>query len=472
MRTAVGRSIGVRRLSYPLLLCALGLGLGASALFYPAGIAFVLPAVGTVLLLLALCRFCGKSNPSGTTRIVDWCIGSFVLHLALGLIIWNVGSLRDYLGPDAGGYHVDAIQLAQHWLVHAPSPMLPTGKEGFYFLLAALYWAFGPHAEAGLIIDAGLMAAVVPVMVDATYRQFGGKAARCAPVIVTLLPGFVIWGSQLLREAGVYLLIAVALNCTIRLVRRPTLAASVTLALAAALMATFRADVALIVTAGLMIGLVVGRRAGSAGLMATTGTAVIVGLLILGAGIGYSGFHLVTHSSLQDISTVRTGSSQGVSSGFLPSADVGTTGGAVAYLPLGVTYFSLGPLPWQIHGARQLPALPDALAWWFLLPSLWTGIAVARRRVGREVLLALIPALLLTVALSLLIANFGTTVRERMQVILLLVPLISVGWSERRERYTAPTSVYQQPVALVAIQDSDITPDSQLPAPAPTQPQR
>jgi hypothetical protein len=148
---------------------------------------------------------------------------------------------------------------------------------------------------------------------------------------------------------------------------------------------------------------------------------------------------LVTDTNLQQVNNVRANSSQSAASGFLPNADVANARHAVSYLPLGGAYFALGPAPWQLHNLRQVSALPDLVVWWFLLPSLWRGIRQGWRRRGREVLVYLLPALFVTVGLALLVANFGTVVRERMQVVVLLIPLIGLGWSVRHPAAPAPS---------------------------------
>jgi hypothetical protein len=81
-------------------------------------------------------------------------------------------------------------------------------------------------------------------------------------------------------------------------------------------------------------------------------------------------------------------------------------------------------------------ALPDLLVWWFLLPSLWRGLWSAKRRIGLRALTLLIPAAMTGVALSLLIGNFGTVLRERTQVVVLLMPFIALGLAEHRRAST------------------------------------
>ncbi len=372
-------------------------------------------------------------------RVLTWTVAAFALHLAIGLIIQSSPRLVTYFGGDARTYSTGAAGIYQHWLHGAPLPTnLPAGKTGFYYLLAALYMAFGVHPQAGIALNAGLAALVVPLLTDATRRHFGDAATRAVPVLAALVPGFLIWGSQLLREAGVYLLLAVALNCAVRLLRRTTLTAVVVMVAAIGLLFTFRADVALMTGAGLAAAIALGRRELGRGLASGVGIIALLLALVVGGGLGYSGYRFVTHASFQQVNSVRANSSQSAASGFLPESNVASPRHAATYLPAGGAYFVLGPAPWQIHGGRQLAAVPDLLVWWFLLPSLWRGMRQGWRRRGREILVYLLPALAVAVVLILIVANFGTVIREREQVVILLLPLIGLGWSVRHPSKPAP----------------------------------
>ena len=57
--------------------------------------------------------------------------------------------------------------------------------------------------------------------------------------------------------------------------------------------------------------------------------------------------------------------------------------------------------------------------------------AAARRRHQRGAFILLVPAAITACMLALLVANFGTVVRERMQVLVLLIPFISLGLALR-----------------------------------------
>lgn len=451
MTAVLVNGTGVRRPA--LRLGATGglaaVALGASVVFAPTVAAIAIPGIAVLLVVLAVTRF--LTPAASLRRVMTWTLAAFALHLAIGLVIQSSGTLTGYFGGDATTYSVGAAGIYQHWLHAAPMPAdLPSGKTGFYYMLAALEVAFGVHPQAGMALNAGMAALTIPLVTDATRRHFGEPASRAAPVLLTLMPGFLIWGSQLLREAGIYFLIAVALNAAVRIMGRTSLIAIIVMVLAIALLFTFRADVALMIGAGLAVAIMFGGRQMAGGLASGLGTIVLVLSLVVGGGLGYSGYRLVTHSNLRQVNGIRSDSSLSASSGFLPEADVSSTRHAASYIPLGAAYFTLGPAPWQIHGSRQLSAVPDLLVWWYLLPSLWRGIREGRRRRGREVIVYLVPALALTVVLTLIVANFGTAVRERMQVIILLVPLIGLGWSLRHPAAPGPVGAPSRAVPAAA----------------------
>ena len=420
--------------------------LGVAIVKEPLVVALVVPGVAVVLIVVAVTRYLTASSDARLRRwVTGWTLAAFAIHLAAGIVILSSPTLISYFGGDATTYSTGALGIFQHWTQGGSLPTnLPAGKTGFYYMLAALFFTFGVHAQAGMIVNAAMAALVVPLLCDATYRHFGPAAVRAVPVMATLLPGFLIWGSQLLREAGVYFFMAVAINCAVRLLHRTSLTALLMMVGAIALMVTFRADVALVAGGALAIAITVGRRNVGGGLASGLGAVALVLALVLGGGLGYSGYRFVTHASFNQVNNIRADSSQSASSGFLQQGSVSTANHAASYIPLGTTYFMLGPAPWQIRGGRQLFSIPDVLVWWALLPSLWRGIREAKRRRGREIVVYVLPALALTIVLALIIANFGTAVRERMQVVVILVPLIGLGWSVRHPGRAAG----QTPAAL------------------------
>jgi cation transport ATPase len=161
-------------------------------------------------------------------------------------------------------------------------------------------------------------------------------------------------------------------------------------------------------------------------------------VLVVSAGVGYSGYRTAAGADLNQVNTIRLDSSGSAASGFAQTKDVSTPTHAAAYLPYGLVQFALGPFPWQVRGIRQIPALLDVAVLWALVPSLRRGFADARRRRRRSAFVLLIPAAIAACMLALLVANFGTVVRERMQVLVLLIPFISLGLALRNSSRPAP----------------------------------
>ena len=401
--------------------------------FLGVGIALVAPAMLATLLLLLLIRFVTPPTEDLYARVLWWTLASFAAHFVFGFIVTHAGGVISLFlkAPDALTYNFEALRITQHWEKGFPFPVLPSGKEGFYYMLAGLYWLFGAHSVAGLVVNAALAAAIVPLTTDTTRRLFGPEAAARVPAILVLLPSLMLWPSQLLKEAPILFLIAVAANGATRLTERFRFAPLVAVAGSIALLLTLRGYVALVLAGGVVAGIAIGRRELLGGVGAGLGAASLL-VLLLSFGLGYSGFDAAVNTDLAQAQIVRRDLALSARSGFDAEVDISTSRQALSYLPRGLVTFLGGPFPWQIRGARQLPVVPDMLIWWALLPSLWRGLRGGRRLIGRRILVLILPAFSTACLLSLAISNFGTLVRERMQLVVLLVPFIAYGLSMRK----------------------------------------
>ncbi len=395
--------------------------------------------IGLLLLLDHLC-----ADPSGDrgaqSHLVRWTMGAFLAHLGLGLLVTHSSALTNYLGPDAATYHHIAQGILRHWIRGTPMPTLLGGKEGFYYLLAGLYWVFGPFTAAGMALNAACGAALIPLVTDTTRRLYGSRAAGYVAPLMLLLPGLFLWTSQLLKEAPVLFLIALAANAAMRIGDRITVAPVVFLVVTIALLLEFRGPLGLVLGAGLLGGVILGRRQLVSGL--ASGIVVLglfVAFVVVG-GVGQSGYQETLTTNLQKASETRQNLAQAANSGFGANVDTSTSGRAVAYLPIGLFNVTLGPFPWQGGALRQVAATPDVLVWWWLLPILWKGYREARRRTGRRVLRVVLPAVTTWLLLALVISNFGIVIREREQVVVLVAPLLALGLAQRaQDRATAQT---------------------------------
>ncbi len=389
--------------------------------------------LGSMVLVVLVRRLTHwPEDPGAETCLMKWTIGAFALHLFLGLIIINNSAAVSYLGGDALTYHAQAIKMVAHWVHGAPMPKLPAGKDGFYYLLAGLYWVFGPTKLGGVALNAVLAAALVPVVADTTRRLSTAAAARSVPIVMVLVPGMVIWPSQLLKEAPVLLLLAVAANCAVRLSERFTLTAATILAAALSAVLTFRGQLGFGVVIAMVIGVVVSRQHVVSGAVAGFATIGLIAAMVT-LGIGSSGYQTSLTTNLQQAQSYRAGSSSTANSGFAADANISSVPRALYYLPQGMVVMGLGPFPWQLHGLRELVAVPDVVAWWVLVAAFWRGQKSVRREASRRRLLVLIlPTLVTMVILALVIGNFGTVARERMQMLVLVAPVMAMGIAEWR----------------------------------------
>jgi hypothetical protein len=133
---------------------------------------------------------------------------------------------------------------------------------------------------------------------------------------------------------------------------------------------------------------------------------------------------------------MRLDAAQSAQSGFGQDIDVSTPTGALAAIPLGLTYLILAPFPWQLTSVRQMITLPEMVIWWASLPLLVSGLWFTVKHRLREVTPILIFTTLLTLAYSILQGNVGTAYRQRAQLLVFYFVFVAVGFvivKEKRE---------------------------------------
>lgn len=428
---------GWTRPAWQTACAALG-ALGAGALIVRMGdlaalLTMSVVGLGIVLLVVRLCQD-RSGDDEAHAWLIRWSVGAFVAHLAFGLLVVKSRALTLYLGPDALTYHAFAEAIVSHWTDGTALPRLVGGKEGFFYLLAGIYWVFGAHMVGGIAVNAAFGASLVPLVTDTTRRLFGDAAARYAPALMVFLPGLFLWSSQLLKEAPVLFLLGVAANCAVRIRERVSVGSTVTLVFAVALLLSFRGPVGLVAGVGIVAGIVLGRKELVSGLGTGIVVLSLIACFVAVGGVGESGFQTSVSSNLAEASITRQNLALAAESGFGADRDTSTSGRALAYLPIGLISVTLGPFPWQRGSLRQLASLPDVIVWWGLLPVLWSGYREGRRRLGRQVLAVVLPAATTWVLLALVISNYGLVSRERVQVLVLVAPLLALGLAVRAER--------------------------------------
>ena len=444
-------------------LAALGAGmaaavvLGAAVVRAPALYALAVPAIFSLGALWAVLRWTAAGGP-GDHAAARWTYGSYALHLAVSMAIGASGLTVTFFGGDANTYHIYSVALARHWSERTVMPELPAGKEGFFYALARVYEVLGPHRVGGLALTALCSALLVPLVADTTRRLFGERARSVVLPLIVLLPGFLVWTSQLLREAPIVAARALGANLAVRLSEEFRPGRLAMLGLTVATLFTLRANVAYVFGAGLLVGLVMGGRHLIAGVATAAAMVGFVAVLIMGGGLGESGYQRSATADLEKVNTVRSNLAYTANSGIGREADVSTPSGSIAYLPIGLPQLLLGPFPWQVRNFRQGLGLLEAMTVWWLVPSFVRGLRRAARQIGRRATLLLAPAAGITLVLTLLIGNVGTLVRERIQVTVLLLPFVALGWHRKAHQDEAAAEGVDEAVEPRARGRADLVP--------------
>lgn len=128
--------------------------------------------------------------------------------------------------------------------------------------------------------------------------------------------------------------------------------------------------------------------------------------------------------------------------GIKPTKDKDIIRDGLVYLPKGMFYVLLGPLPWEARSASARAVIPEMLLWYGLLAAAVVGIGVCYKSRWRDLVLPLGFAAAWIVGLALTEGNTGNIFRHRSQFIPLVLLLSAVGllwlWTRWRARSMPP----------------------------------
>jgi hypothetical protein len=349
-------------------------------------------------------------------------VATFTAHVVASAAVYAWLGL---FANDAIGYDQTAVEIARRAGGDASATVqTSSGKEGWVWTLGYIYHWFGHQPILGLILNAALAAAVVPVVGLACDRLGWTFAASRAMWIVGFAPPLFIWSSFLLREPAINLTASVAFAaCTLYLSTRRyrwlMLAAAADL-----LLVWLRGPVAVILLVGLILGVVLVGHLGASRIHPARAIAVVaVAVVAVPLALKLLG---TFNASLANINQSRVALARSATTSFgtvsSSSTILGSAWLSIKQLPLA----ALGPFPWQWSGGfGGLLTAADALTW---LAFSWFGIRAWRSQVvrrGRWMCVA--PAGVLLLSIALISGNYGTLVRIRAMALPLLASLIAVG---------------------------------------------
>ncbi len=405
---------------FVLALTVVAFGSGIMACFF-------ITILGIVIILFSLRSFVPADDFKFLAML---CICSFLLRVSLAFILhpW-----AQFFGPDAAGYDRRAWLLAQNW---RSGDVALSGRGGYDYLVMIVYVIFG-HTPIGAKVVNGILGTHTAVFIYLIARDiFGRKVARTSFVLVAFFPSLLLWSSLMLKDALVMFMITLTIWSAMKLHRRFRIRYVVIILASMAYLTNIRYYIASLIMAAIISSFLVQPlrrliRSIFVGLVLAILFAVVWQYALGNTEGHHAGYPL----DLARINDVRQGFAGGGSK-FLGDVRIESYMEALKFMPLGFSYFFLGPFPWQIkiHRPLQVMAVPEVLIWYFLLPFMIYGFAYTLRNSFGRSYPIIIYVSILTLAYTLTITNMGSLYRFRAQMLIFYFIFVGVGIVRFRNR--------------------------------------
>ncbi|PYT00014.1 MAG: hypothetical protein DMF63_08570 [Acidobacteria bacterium] len=370
-------------------------------------------------------------------------IGALAARVTLGLVVYSF-DLQVFFGGDALTYNAQGAMIADYWhgLVDPSNSFyqwsISTTRPGWgmNYVVGALYYVTGKNILAAQSLCAVIGASTAPMVYICAKKLFANRnVARFSALAIAFFPSFIIWSGQLLKDGVVIFLLVVAMTMVLQLQEKFNYAAIAALLGALGGIVTIRFYIFYMVAIAVAGSFVIGASEGSSSILRRSAVLVMLGLGLTYFGvIRTASTDFEKFGDLDRLQLSRMDLARSAESGFNEEADVSTTSGALATLPLGFAYLMLAPFPWQMTSVRQAITFPEVIIWWTCIPFLISGIIFSVKHRLRTAFPILFFSLTLTLAYSIFQGNVGTAYRQRTQIQVFLFMFIGVGWELWKEK--------------------------------------
>ncbi|MGH9844988.1 MAG: hypothetical protein ACREEM_40245 [Blastocatellia bacterium] len=377
------------------------------------------------------------------TRLFLIAIG---VRFLFSIITYEFGLVKVLGDEDGSGWQM-GIFYSNQWTRKGLSILdLPVAlsdaffehHRGYGYLTGALFFVTGfPGRMPAAAINcfSGAVTAIVAYRVARSL--FSNWSAVRVGWAVCFFPSMIIWSCQTVKEPVVIMLEMVALYACVQLkltgfsIRYAVLCAS-----AIFLLLPFRFYAAYLAAGAAMIALVIPQIGKRVKFSVHSGLLVValVVPLALSSGILARSQADIEAFDIERMQKFRGDIANGSGSGVQDNFDIRTRGGLIVGTAVGAAHLLLAPFPWQLGGAsmRMLGTLPEVVVWWWLvaaglIPGLWYAI---KNRFG-EMQPYLFFMLGLGLLYSMMFGNVGLIVRQRAQLLPMLLVFAMVGLEQR-----------------------------------------
>lgn len=422
------------------LLASIGVVV-ASLAFANTPSAVAVPMIGVlgILVTVVFARL-QRDREAGAWLMSVMLLSVGARFLVLALIHKSVGPL--VFAPDQISYREMGDALLRSWrgIGSAPPKLSDTLQIGYPVINAVLSLMFGPARAAPAVVNLFMGTwLAIPVYYIAMMIVRGNRSvARWATIMAVFFPSMILWSVLNVRDAPTILSVALVAFFAVRFQRRGDLWDAMGALVCLAVIAFFREYMTVLVGVSAGAGVLMGKARSPVRSFLLGGAIMAVLFFVANhAGLGST---LTQEPSLQTVQYLRSDLAYGAGSAYGQGANVSTVGGALAFLPIGLTYFLLAPFPWSISSSLQAITLPETLIWYVLFLFGIRGLWLALRHDARAYTVPLSILLVVTFSYALVEGNVGTAYRHRAQILPLAFIFCALGlrdayavWSQRRE---------------------------------------
>jgi 4-amino-4-deoxy-L-arabinose transferase-like glycosyltransferase len=405
---------------------------------FPEGvIAMFLVSVCSFIAILVIRRV-DREN----TFLVDIFLIALIARILFGLTV-HAFDMREFFAGDTLTFDFYGNRIAEVWAGQSSvndwlsQRALSTSMPGWgiNYLTAAIYTLTGHNILAAQSFCAVVGAATAPLVYLCSHSIFQNRrVGKLSAFMVALFPGFIIWSSQLLKDGLIIFLLVLTMTMVLRLQKKFDYFSIILLIGSLAGILSLRFYIFYMVVIAVGASFIIGRSGSVKSIVRGFIALVIIGLALTYLGVLQSaGLDFDRYANLERIQMSRADLARSADSGFGENADVSSTEGVLAVLPIGFMYLMFAPFPWQVSNFRQAITLPEMLVWWASFPMLISGLWYTVRNRLRNSIAILIFTMLLILAYSVFQGNVGTAYRQRAQIQVFLFIFIAVGWTLRQE---------------------------------------
>ncbi|MBI4641802.1 MAG: glycosyltransferase family 39 protein [Candidatus Tectomicrobia bacterium] len=391
---------------------------------------------GAALAIFVLLRIQAKAKPEERNFLSQVFLLAFVLRALLACAIY-FGNMQLFFGGDALGYDLVALEISRFW--SGELPFIPdwvkfflAGEHyGFYYWIAFFYYTIGRVPLLIQMFNCVLGALTTLIVYKIAELLFNRPVARTSAYFIALFPVFIIWSSQMLREAAIVFFINLTIYTFLLLRRQFRLLYFTGFLISIALLNPLRTYIFYILLMAILGAyMIAGRGNLMMGIIKRAFVVIIIGMVL----ITYSDRvqaqiqRLALERVLEQIDVSRRGLAVEGESGFLRSVRVSSLQDALALIPVGTFYVLLSPFPWEVRNFRQAVTLPETLLWWIVFPFAIRGCFFSLRHRFRDSLVILLFITGLILFYSVFQGNVGTIYRQRVQLQTFLFIFASTGF--------------------------------------------